>query len=162
MVQVKGGNKAQGYLAAISQQLGGGATADVGFPENAKYPDGTSVAMVAALNEFGTRTQPPRPFFRNTIDERAGAWAHNTGVALKRTKYNAAAAMALVGQGAKEDVQDSIRKLTDPPLAESTIARKTKKTRKKVRGVLGPAKPLIDTAHMLNTVSVRVRTGDKR
>lgn len=165
MVDIKGGEDLDKYLQALATKLGagsGGASVDVGFLEGATYPDGTSVPLVAALNEFGTGHSPPRPFFRQAVENRAAAWGHNTGVALKQTDYNAGAALALVGQGVKEDVQDSIRTLTTPPLAESTIARKTKKKAKKVRGVLGPAKPLVDTGHMLNSVGVRLRTGDQK
>ena len=42
----------------------------------AKYPDGTSVALVAAFNEYGSpsRGQPPRPFFRNMIARNEASW----------------------------------------------------------------------------------------
>jgi hypothetical protein len=160
MVEIKGGDKLQAELNKIMASVNNAASADIGFLENATYPDGTKVAFVAAMNEYGDGKRPPRPFFSTTVEKRGGAWGHNLGVALKKYNFNAAASLAIVGQGAKEDVEASIREFTSPPLAESTIARKSSGTVKKIKGVLGPAKPLIDTGHMLNSVSVRVKTGE--
>jgi hypothetical protein len=135
------------------------ASVEVGFMAGATEADGTPVSAVAAWNEFGDGNRPPRPFFRNTIDERSAAWGHNLGVALVKSKFNAPLALGLVGMGMKEDVQQSIRTLTEPPLSPGTIARKSMGKSTKIRGVLGPAKPLIDTGTMLNSVTFRVKTG---
>jgi hypothetical protein len=50
-----------------------------GFIDNSTYEDGTSVAMVAAANEYGDPAfnRPPRPFFRNAIEEHEAEW-HDT------------------------------------------------------------------------------------
>lgn len=162
MVDIKGGDALKGALEKIAAAASSKAVAEIGFMENATYPDGTKVAFVAAMNEYGDKNRPPRPFFSDTVAKRGAAWGHNLGVALKKFNFNAGAALALTGQGAKEDIEASIRAFTSPPLAESTIAQKSsgKSKVKKVQGVLGPAKPLIDTGHMLNSVSVRVKTGD--
>lgn len=55
----RGGNALQKYLEALSKNLSKGTALKVGFLENATYPDGTSVAMVAAVNEFGGTIQIP-------------------------------------------------------------------------------------------------------
>lgn len=35
----------------------------IGFFEHSKYPDGTPIAYVAAIQELGYGPIPPRPFF---------------------------------------------------------------------------------------------------
>lgn len=52
-----------------------GASLQVGWFESAKYDDNTPVAGVAALQEFGSKTAPPRPFFRPTIEDKKGEWS---------------------------------------------------------------------------------------
>ncbi|WP_423786270.1 hypothetical protein [Klebsiella aerogenes] len=52
--------------------------------------------------------------------------------------------MQKVGEIIKGQLQNSIRQLTDPPLAQSTIEQK------------GSDKPLILTGHMLNSVDYEV------
>ena len=48
-----GGDKAISAIASAMLKYGKGPKLKVGFLENATYPDGTSVAMVAMINEFG-------------------------------------------------------------------------------------------------------------
>ena len=67
MAAISGGDKLQRALDRIAKNLSKAASVEIGFAENATYPDGTSVALVAALNEFGTGKIPPRPFFRNMV-----------------------------------------------------------------------------------------------
>ncbi len=145
-LKVTGGKDLEKALGELGKAADRASSVDVGFMGSATEPDGTLVAEVAAHNEFGTATSPPRPFFRNTIEKRAAAWVHNLGVALVAKKFNAAAALGLVGLGMKEDVQDGIRELWEPPLAPSTVARK------------GFDKPLIDKGVMLNSVTLKVNT----
>ncbi|KAG1305014.1 hypothetical protein G6F62_015645 [Rhizopus arrhizus] len=75
-VNFKGGDALMARLKEIADKAGQGGTLRVGFLENAKYPDGTPVAMVAAINEFGRpdHNQPPRPFFRRMIEEKHKGW----------------------------------------------------------------------------------------
>ncbi len=149
MVHVSGGAKMDAALLDIARQLGNGkTTVDVGFMGNATEPDGTSVALVAALNEFGTGTIPPRPFFRTMIAEHASEWPINLAVALKKTNYNAAASLGLVGLRIRDQLRKSIRDLKTPPNAPSTIARK------------GFDDPLIDTSTMLKSATLKVNTGE--
>ena len=48
-----GGDKLMSKLGDIGQNLSTQAAVKVGFLSRATYPDGTSVAMVAAINEYG-------------------------------------------------------------------------------------------------------------
>jgi hypothetical protein len=120
-----------------------------GFLANAKYPDGTSVAEVAAANEFGvpSRNQPPRPFFRNMLAEHRHEWPEQLATRLLSSKYNADQVMNQMGLLLQSEIRDSIQQLRDPPLSPRTIAAK------------GFDKPLIDTAHMLNSADYEVDNG---
>lgn len=141
-----GGDKLQRALADIARKLGGNKTLRVGFLEGATYPDGTSVPMVAAIQEFGapSRGIPPRPFFRRMIADKSGEWPKALAANLKATNYDVDLTLQRMGAGIKGQLQQSITDLTDPPLASSTIARK------------GFDKPLIDTGHMLNSVDYEI------
>lgn len=147
MATLSGGSKLMAYLATLSASVPKAAAVDVGFMEGSTDAEGVSNALKAAFNEYGvpSKGQPPRPFFRRTIADRADAWGHNLGVALVRTDFDARAALSLVGEGMVGDVQKGINDLVDPPLAASTIAAK------------GFDKPLIDKGDMLRAVTKRVR-----
>lgn len=54
-----GGEALQKYLDNIAKNLTKGDALKVGFLANATYPDGTPVAMVAAVNEFGGTIEIP-------------------------------------------------------------------------------------------------------
>ena len=140
MSALSGGDKLKNYLAEVAKKVQNPGTLKVGFLEDATYPDGTPVATVAASQEFGTATIPPRPFFRNMISENQAHWPDDIAKLLASNGMDAAAALQVMGQEIKEEIQDSIEKLTDPPLKPATIKRK------------GSSKPLIDTAHMRDSV----------
>jgi len=137
-------------LEELAAKIGKGGTVRVGFLEGATYPDGTSVALVAAINEFGapSRGQPPRPYFRNMIAKNSASWPAAAEINLKATDYNIEQTLNRIGEGIKGQLQQSIVDLTEPPLAPSTIKRK------------GHDKPLIDTSHMLNSVDYEVKVED--
>lgn len=146
MASVSGGEKLAKALDSIASKLERGATVEVGFMEGAAYPDGTPVPLVAALNEFGTEKIPPRPFFRNAVAENSEKWPGFVAAALKANNYDAGKALDIVGQEIQEEVQDSIRSNTPPPSASATVEAK------------GFARTLIDTGHLLNSVTHRVKS----
>lgn len=146
MATVKGGSQYRKIIDDIRRALQKARTLKVGFMEDATYPDGTSVPMIAAINEFGapSRGQPPRPFFRNMIREKRDEWAPALRQLLKANNYDAHEALDQLGEGIAGQLQQSIVEFTDPPLAPSTIARK------------GFDKPLIDTGQMLRSITHQV------
>lgn len=145
MAQITGGAALHATLNDLARKLGGPTRVlGVGFLEGATYPDGTSVAMVAAVQNFGSARVPPRPFFSNMVREKSPAWGEKLARILEQNGNDANAAMHLMGEGIKGQLQQSIRDTNSPPLAESTIARK------------GFAKPLIDTSNMINSVDYEV------
>jgi hypothetical protein len=147
-VKIKGGEGVRAMFARIGDQLSNPASLRVGFLENAKYPDGTPVAMIAAINEFGapSRGQPPRPFFRNMIREKQGEWPAAIKGLIVSNDYNMAKAMDQAGAAIAGQLRQSILDLMEPPLAPSTIRRK------------GFDKPLIDSRYMWKRVDHEVKT----
>lgn len=145
MVTITGGDKVEKVLKDIVERLGRPGSVAVGFFEDATYPDGTPVAMVAAIQNYGAPAGgiPPRPFFSNMIADKSPEWpaaiagliqaGDDTGTVLRKT------GAAIAGQ-----LQQSIRDTNTPALAQSTIDRK------------GFAKPLIDTGQMINSVDYQV------
>lgn len=136
------------------------AEVSVGFMENAVYPDGTPVAAVAFWNEFGKGTQPPRPFFRTMIANESGTWANKIARIMASNGNNAEEALALMGEDIGGALRQSINDLTSPPLAKSTILARA--AGEKYGAIKSPtiAKPLIDTAVMLNSIAYRVNDGE--
>ena len=95
----------------------------VGVIDNSRYPDGTSVASVAFWNEYGTKTAPARPFFRDTIKEKKQTWVALATQAIK-AGYTVDHMLGLVGAQMMTDVQFSIMTFTTPPNATYTVAKK--------------------------------------
>lgn len=122
-----------------------GLVAQIGFPQGQHYPDGTNVAFVASVHEFGAPgvNIPARPFMRPTVNAKKETWVNivKSGipgvVTGKRTAFDVLDAVGIQGAA---DVQETISKVTSPPLSPITIARK------------GSAKPLIDTGQMFASV----------
>lgn len=146
-ISLSGGDKLGQYLADLQKRLGEGGILRVGFLEDATYPDGTPVAYIAAVNEFGNPStgQPPRPFFRNMIATQSPGWGVKLEKVLKATDYDVQRSLGLMGEVIKDELQDSIREFESPGLAPATIAAK------------GFSKPLVDTGHMLNSVDYDVK-----
>lgn len=148
MAELKGGNTWQKALDAIAVNVSKASSVDVGFLAGATYPDGTSVPMVAAIQEYGapSRGIPPRPFFRQMILEHSKEWPDQVQKILKAHGYAADATLADMGELIKGELQQSIVDLTSPPLAASTVAAK------------GSSKPLVDTGVMLRSVDYAVKS----
>jgi hypothetical protein len=149
MVTVKGGVALERRLGEIAAKLGGGPTLSVGFMEGATYPDGTSVAMVAATQEFGApaRNIPPRPFFRQTIAEHSPAWGGAIAKLLAANNYDVNLTLQMTGESIKGQIQDTIASFSSVPLSPKTIKAK------------GFDKQLIETDNMINSVDWTVDRG---
>jgi hypothetical protein len=102
-------------------------------------------------------TIPPRPFFRNAIAKYGPKWGEQMGLLLKRFDFDASKTLNAMGNIIQGQIQTSILDLRDPPLAPSTIRRKSQgKVSALAKAIGGPAKPLIDTGLMWNSVSYEV------
>ncbi len=146
LIEFTGGAKLQAALEKIADDAGKGKTLSVGFMSGAKYPDGTNVAMVAAIQNFGAPEAniPARPFFSNMVKAKSPGWGKDLGNALVVTRFDGETALGLMGEVIGSDLQTSIIETNEPELSPATIAAK------------GFAKPLIDTGVMLNSVSYDV------
>lgn len=121
---------------------------EVGFQEDKQYPDGTPIAYVAAIQEFGPYA---RPFFRPTMEAKKLEWGVNVArgaIAVANGKIGVDAMLQQVGMSAAGDIQKAIIAVTAPPLKDSTIAARAR------RNAAGQAstKPLVDTGQMLRAV----------
>ena len=145
MTTLSGTDGVMKALEDIARKMGGGEVS-VGFMSGATYPDGTPVAAVAFWNEYGDpgNNRPPRPFFRRMIAKESPTWPGKMAKLAKATKYDGPRVLALMGEDVRGALQQSINDLTEPALAPSTVAAK------------GFGKPLIDTSHMLNSVTFEV------
>lgn len=146
MATISGGDKLAAELAKLASQVSKAATVRVGFLENATYPGGKSVAMIAAIQEFGSPSRgiPPRPFFRSMVAAKSAQWPAAIGALLVANGYDASKALKLTGEAIKGQLAQSIRDTNAPPLAASTIKRK------------GHSKPLIDTGVMFQSIDYEV------
>ncbi len=145
-VQQRGGKKLKRLLREAGK--GGVSGVKVGFFSTAKYEDGTPVAAVAAWNEFGTKTIPERPFFRNALaeSERGVSNILAKGIDTKKMVVDEQLA-GRVGAYVAGQVMESITALKGPPNAPETVRRK------------GSTNPLIDTGMMRASVGWSVEEG---
>jgi hypothetical protein len=143
--KIIGGKKMHLALGALEQKITSGGVLRVGFLEGSKDPTGTSNAQKAFWNEFGTRSAPPRPFFRTTIAQQSKDWGKKLGAALKATNYDGPQALGLLGQSMRDDVENSIAQWSTPGNAPSTVKRK------------GFDKPLVDKGDMQRAVDYEVK-----
>lgn len=125
----------------------------VGFIDGATYPDGTSVAAVAAGNEYGIpeNNQPPRPFFRNAIALHEKEWAEAVGRGV-RAGYPVEQVLERVGAKIQGDIHESISTLLEPSLSPVTLEiRRNRKERP-----TDSTKPLVDSKVMIGDVNYEV------
>lgn len=127
--------------------------AQIGFPSGINYEDGTSVAYVAAIQEFGAPAVkiPARPFMQPTVRQKKDEWVKIVSKYLPQVvlgKKTAFDVLDLVGRVAAADIKTTISSIYSPPNAPATIKRK------------GSSKPLIDTGLMLASVQNAVNKAD--
>ncbi|MFZ4835765.1 hypothetical protein [Rouxiella sp. Mn2063] len=140
------------FLNKVASQLDS-KQVKVGFIDGVTYPDGTSVAEVAAGNEYGIpeNNQPPRPFFRNAISEHEKEWSDAVARGLE-AGYPVDQVLEVIGARIQGDVQESIETLVDPPLSPMTLhIRRTREERR-----TDSTKPLVDSKVMIGDVNYEV------
>lgn len=133
--------------AALSKYKDMNASVRVGVLENATYPDGTPVAMVAFWNEYGTRTSPVRAFFRTTVSENKRNWVLSVQNLMK-IHNDPKRVMGLIGVHMQEQIVQSINTWSDPPNSAYTIAKK------------GFDKPLVERGIMMRSIKSEVGEGE--
>jgi hypothetical protein len=142
-------------LAGVSNKVG-----KVGFFPSSKYEDGTPVAYVATIQEYGSPENgiPPRSFMRTTIVEKQIEWqaiATQGAKAMLNGDTTGDKVLEVIGLKAAGDIRKKISLITDPPLKPATVAaRLRERADKQTVGSL--TKPLVNTATLLNAVTSAV------
>lgn len=157
------------FIDAIKKRIASfkavkGKVARVGIIEHQHYDDGTPVAFVANIHEYGSPSNkiPARPFFRPTIAEKRDNWSKKVQRLLKQGK-SPEEALELVGMQAAGDVFETLSELMSPPLAVSTKIARNRRAHKPRKGKNGrlitpkpkaiSIKPLIDTKRLSTSIS---------
>lgn len=163
MAKVTGGNKLKRFLNKVSSKINN-KKLYVGFIKTATYPNGTTVPEVAAFNEFGTSTQPPRPFFRQMIARHKDDWPAYAANNLKNNNYDVDRTYKQMGLLISGQLKESINTFSGAPLSPYTIAKKggPKKAYLKLIGLshwmpAGSAKQLVETGKMLDSIDFEVK-----
>lgn len=121
-IELKGGDRLLKRLAEIGKQLGTSKTVRAGFLEGETYPDGTSVATVAAINNYGAPAAgiPPRPFMTNMVQKNAPAWGGELLSLYKRTGGDVEKTLALMGANMAGQIRQSIVDMNEPANSPAT------------------------------------------
>lgn len=180
MAELKGGAKLEAALNELARKVEKAGTLRVGFLEGATYPDGTSVAMVAALQNFGApaRGIPPRPFFTNMVKDKSPRWPEQLAGLLEANDWDVDVALNQMGAGIAGQLRQAIVETNSPPLSAITLMLRKMKYDDPDLVVTGatvgeaarrvaagesyadaPTKPLVDSSHMLQSVDYEVAGG---
>lgn len=152
MATIKGGEKFQAAMAKMSKMLSKPATLRVGFLEAKRYPDGTPVGMVAAIQNYGAPGAgiPPRPFFSNMVKEKSPGWPAALAGALKANDNDVGRALNAMGVFIGDQLRDAIINTNDPPLSKITIM---------LRGMKSHDQGLVVTGRTVGEAAARVKAG---
>ncbi len=103
-----------------------------GWVEKKNYEDGTSVAMIAAQNEFGNPSKgiPPRPTVRPAVIENQKKWEAITATTSNRViqgKMTARDAMIAIAEAAQGAIKKNYANISSPPLKPQTLAARRRR-----------------------------------
>jgi hypothetical protein len=168
MASVTGGAGLEAAMQGIADRIAKAKEVRVGFLAHSTYPDGTPVAMVAAIDNFGAPAAgiPARPFFTNMVADKSGTWSEQFGQVLKANDYDADKALELMGEGIADQLRQSIIDTDGPPNSPVTNLLKQRfpmggqsfddvmQARHDVaNGATAPAgKPLVWSGVMINSI----------
>lgn len=155
-----------------------GLAGKVGWFSSSKYPDGTPVAYIATIHEFGYMPKhiPPRMGLRTMVEEKRSEWGSKMEPMAKQVfagKWTGTDMLDAIGAVAEGDIRKQIASVTEPPLAQATIEARARrqgttlfdmsdKAKSHYAQNLGIAKPLVDTGYLQATVThiVAAKGGD--
>lgn len=140
--------KLQAMLKRIPGELEN-VEVQAGWLGNVNEENGTPVAYVATIHEFGSPAQgiPPRPMLEPTMQNNKDAYIKFLRLATKQVQngdMSGQDAMDTLGELVRGDIQKTITEIKTPALKPETIKRK------------GFDKPLIDSSTMINAVTHEV------
>ena len=128
--QVSGGDRIAQRIGSIRKRLASSAGVRVGVPAAAgTYEDGQKIAVIAAVNEFGSADGriPERSFLRVPLRANQGMYAKIFERQLPSVLDGSLTVFQIlsqVGARAAGDSQEAIESGIAPPNAPSTIAQK--------------------------------------
>lgn len=145
-MSTSGGEK----LKELAKKYASNLVARVGLLEGAKYSDGTPVAYIGAIQEFGCPEAhiPARPFLRTAFDKKKGEWVDVIANALEET-HDVRKALDAAGSIARGDIAESLNEGPWVKNADSTIARK------------GSKQPLVASGNMRDSINYEIREQDE-
>lgn len=132
-------DKINARLSNVPRQFEG-KVAQFGFPKGAEYEDGTSVAYVAAIQNYGAPEVgiPPRPFMEPTVKDHQAEWVKLLAAGVKKVGDGGLTAFDVldgVGRMAVADIQEEIAHISEPALSQVTVL--LRKWRKEGRTITG-------------------------
>lgn len=144
---VSGGEDFERKLRELADKISKPFVLRTGFLEDATYPDGTSVALVAAMLNFGISNGKKWPFMQQVLEAHSPEWGDYMHKLLEANSYDAQKALKFLGIEIENEIKTQINDTWEPKLEEVTVKRK------------GFEKPLIDTGLMWNSVRSEVTPG---
>ncbi len=129
----------------------------VGWFESNRYPNGTPVAYIATINEFGSpsRNIPARPFMRPTVIRGRDFWKEFVMQETKKA-YNGRQTVSgmfnALGLNVSGEIGRSISEVFEPPLSPVTIRARLRKLENQVT-IGNLYKPLVETGLMFTSVT---------
>ena len=142
---VRGGERLKAHFAQARNKRGRARSVTVGYSDlTAQYEDGTRLAFVAALLEFGKRRRPfLRPGWKRAQPKvRAFLRKRLSPISGLPSKADA----RKVGEMVKEAIQHEIRSKRQPPSAPATLERRTS----------GSRYPLYDSGRLHDGIEIEV------
>jgi hypothetical protein len=157
-----------------------GKTAQAGFFPGQQYGDGTNIAYVAAIQNYGdpSHSIPPRPFMQDAVSKNREQWTQDAARGIRAIVRGSAQAEQVLSQlgGAMEgDVKAAIADMNSPALSPITVMLRGMRRNDPSLVVTGKtvgeaaervkegktnygasAKPLVDTGVMMAAVSHKV------
>lgn len=123
MVGVSKEGDAGAYLDEMATNLATASIVRAGFSESSKYPDGTPIAMAAAVNNFGAPAKgiPPRPFFTTAVNAGKPVWGKMLGRLLKADGYDTRKALETMGGVMAGGIAEALVATTGPELSPVTL-----------------------------------------
>jgi len=137
-------DKALRRIREISKSINSPGSVKVGLPKGSNdYPDGTSVILVGAVQEFGSpiRGIPQRSYLRSTVVEKRKTYKalfRKLGKQIVQGKIDTDKALQIIGLTVQTDVRAKITDIKEPTL----------KSRE--------GNPLVDTGHLRQSISFEV------
>lgn len=146
----------QGGLERLQKSIADIQTkrAAVGFFDTAHYTDGTPVAYVAVIQEFGHGAIPPRSFMRSTISEQREAWQETLAQGASRVladKLTVDQMLEAFGMKAAGQIKEKIASIMAPGLSDATLSSRLRRNNTST-------KPLVDTGTLISSVSSKVES----